>query len=434
MSDSQSRSTTATRRDFLKSTSVAVGLAATQATLAPGLYAAGSDILKVGLVGCGGRGTGAASQALHADPQVQVTAMGDAFADKIETSLGGLKNSDVGDRVLVPNDHKFVGFDAYKGVVDSGIDVVILATPPHFRPAQLQYAVEKGKHSFVEKPVAVDGPGVRSMFATCELAKQKGLAVVSGLCWRYHPGMRATFAQVKAGAIGEIVAIQATYLTQTLKKFPRQPDWTDFEFQMRNWNGFNWLSGDFNVEQHVHSLDKVAWAMGDVPPVRCTGTGGRQARTGEESGNVYDHFSVVYEYANGVKAFCACRQMDGCDSDVSDHIFGTRGTCHVMAHEIESDGKTTWKYRPTKGEVGDMYQAEHNELFNSIRAGKPINNGDYMTKSTLMAIMGRMSSYTGKTITWEQALNSKEVLGPPNYEFGKLAVPPVAIPGVTPFL
>jgi predicted dehydrogenase len=438
MSDSRRPETAPapSRREFLKG-STAAALAATAAShlsLAPRLFAAGSDVLKVGLVGCGGRGTGAASQALHADPHVQLTAMGDAFADKLESSLAGLQNSDIGEKVAVSSDHKFVGFDAYKGVIDSGVDVVVLATPPHFRPAHLQYAVEKGKHSFVEKPVAVDGPGVRSMFATCEMAKQKGLAVVSGLCWRYHPGMRATFAKVLDGAVGEIIAIQATYLTQTLKKFPRQADWSDMEFQLRNWNGFTWLSGDFNVEQHVHSIDKVAWAMRDVPPVKCTGTGGRQARTGAESGYVYDHFSVVYEYANGVKAFCSCRQIDGCDNDVTDHIFGTKGVCHVMPHEIVSNGKTTWKHRPAKGELTDMYQSEHNELFASIRNGAPINNGDYMTKSTLMAIMGRMSAYTGKTITWEQALNSKEVLGPPNYQWGALATPVVAIPGVTQFV
>jgi predicted dehydrogenase len=423
------------RRQFLKGSTVgiAVGSLATPLALAPRVFAAGSDVLKVGLVGCGGRGTGAASQALHADPHVQLTAMGDAFADKLEGSLAVLRNADVGDKVAVSSDHKFVGFDAYKGVIDSGVDVVVLATPPHFRPAQLQYAVEKGKHCFVEKPVAVDGPGVRSMLATCELAKQKKLAVVSGLCWRYHAGMRATFAQVLDGAVGDIVAIQATYLTQTLKKFPRQPDWTDSEFQLRNWNGFTWLSGDFNVEQHVHSIDKVAWAMRDEPPLRCVGTGGRQARTGAESGHVYDHFSVVYEYSSGVKAFCTCRQIDGCYNDVSDHIFGTRGVCHTMEHEVSVGGKTTWKYRATKGETADMYQTEHNELFASIRNGTPINNGDYMTKSTLMAIMGRMSAYTGKAITWEQALNSKEALGPAKYEWGPLPTPVVAVPGITPF-
>jgi predicted dehydrogenase len=437
MSDSpQSKTTRApSRRDFLSRSTAAVAACslAGQLSLAPRVFAAGSDVLKVGLVGCGGRGSGAAVQALHADPHVQLTALGDAFADKLESSLSNLANSEVGEKVAVSSDHKFVGFDAYKGVIDSGVDVVVLATPPHFRPAHLQYAVEKGKHTFVEKPVAVDGPGVRSMFDTCQLAKQKNLAVVSGLCWRYHPGMRATFAKVLEGGVGEIVAIQATYLTKPLKKFPRQPDWTDMEFQLRNWNGFTWLSGDFNVEQHVHSLDKVAWAMRDEPPVRCTGVGGRQARTGDESGYVYDHFSVVYEYASGVKAFCTCRQMEGCTDDVTDHIFGTMGVCHVMGHEIAVGGKTAWKHSKKNGEV-DMYQSEHNELFASIRSGTPINNGDYMTKSTLMAIMGRMSAYTGKSITWEQALHSKEALGPAKYEWGRLATPGVAIPGVTQFV
>jgi predicted dehydrogenase len=199
------------RRDFLKGSTAAVvaGTLAGQMALAPRVFAAGSDVLKVGLVGCGGRGTGAASQALHADSQVQLTAMGDAFADKLESSLETLRNSDIGEKIAVASDHKFVGFDAYKQVIDSGVDVVVLATPPHFRPAQLKYAVEKGKHAFVEKPVAVDGPGVRSMFDTCELAKQKNLAIVSGLCWRYHAGMRATFAQLMDGAVGEIIAIES---------------------------------------------------------------------------------------------------------------------------------------------------------------------------------------------------------------------------------
>jgi len=423
------------RRDFLKGSgaAVAAGALAGQLAFAPRLFAAGSDVLKIGLVGCGGRGTGAASDALHADPHMQLTAMGDAFADKLEGSLSNLRNSDVGEKVAVGSDRKFVGFDAYKGVIDSGVDVVVLATPPHFRPAHLQYAVEKGKHAFVEKPVAVDAPGVRSMFATCELAKQKNLAIVSGLCWRYHPGMRATFSKILDGTIGEIIAIQATYHTNTLKKFPRQPEWSDLEFQLRNWNGFTWLSGDFNVEQHVHSLDKVAWAMRDEPPVRCVGSGGRQARTGDESGYVYDHFSVVYEYANGLKAFCSCRQIDGCYDETEDYIFGTKGTARTIKNEVSIGGKPVWRFQAAKGENVNMYQVEHNELFASIRNGTPINNGDYMTKSTLMAIMGRMSAYTGKAITWEQALASKEVLGPPNYAWGDLPVPPVAVPGVTQF-
>ena len=420
------------RRDFLKSSSaVAGGVLAGQLAIAHGAYAAGSDTLKVGLVGCGGRGTGAAAQALNADPSVKLTAMGDAFADRLEGSLNALNGAGLAAKIDLKSDHKFVGFDAYQQVIDSGIDVVLLTAPPHFRPAHLAYAVEKGKHIFAEKPIATDAPGVRSVFATSNLAKEKKLCLVSGLCWRYDYGMRATFDQIKSGAIGDITTIQATYHTSTLKKFPRQPGWSDMEFQLRNWQHMTWLSGDHNVEQHIHSLDKVAWAMGDEPPVQCTGSGGRQARTGAESGNVYDHFSVVYEYANGVKAFASCRQIDGCSNDVSDHVFGTKGTCDIFAHSVKQGGKTTWKF---KGQKGDMYQTEHNELFAAIRSGNPINNGDYMTKSTLMAIMGRMSAYTGKTITWEQALNSKENLTPTSYEWGSLPEPVVATPGATQFV
>ena len=433
MSD-QARETSAasSRRDFIKASSaVAGGVLAGSLAMAPRAYAAGSDVLKVGLVGCGGRGTGAAAQALNADPNVRLVAMGDAFADRLEGSLASLKETGLGDKIAVDSDHKFVGFDAYKQVIDSGIDVAVLTAPPHFRPAHLAYAVEKGKHVFAEKPVAVDAPGVRQVFAVSNLAKEKKLCLVSGLCWRYDYGMRATFDQIRSGAVGDISTIQATYHTSTLKKFPRQPGWSDMEFQLRNWQHMVWLGGDHNVEQHIHSLDKVAWAMGDEPPVQCTGSGGRQARTGAESGNAYDHFSVVYEYANGVKAFTSCRQIDGCSNDVSDHVFGTKGTCDIFAHSVKVGGKTTWKF---KGQKGDMYQTEHNELFAAIRKGEPINNGDYMTKSTLMAIMGRMSAYSGKTITWEQALNSKENLTPASYDWTKLPEPVVAVPGVTQFV
>jgi len=421
------------RRDFLKGSTAAVvgGALVGQAALAPRVFAAGSDVLKVGLVGCGGRGSGAAVQALSAEPNVKLTAMGDAFADRLQGSLAALRESHVGQKVAVDSDHAFVGFDAYKQVIDSGVDVALLCSPTVFRPAHLAYAIEKGKHVFAEKPVASDAGGVRSVIASCKLAKEKNLSVVSGLCWRYDYGMRATFEKILEGGVGDIVAIQATYNTSTLKKFPRQPEWSDMEFQLRNWQHFTWLSGDFNVEQHIHSLDKVAWAMKDEPPVKCTAIGGRQARTGPESGNVYDHFSAVYEYANGVKAFATCRQIDGCDNDTSDHIFGTAGVCDVFAHQIKAGNKVTWKF---KGSKGEMYQTEHNELFASIRNAAPINNGDYMAKSTLMAIMGRMSGYTGKTITWEQAMNSKENLTPDKYEWGPRATPGVAVPGVTQFV
>jgi predicted dehydrogenase len=281
--------------------------------------------------------------------------------------------------------------------------------------------------------VAVDAPGVRSVLKACAEARKKNLAVVSGLCWRYDDGMRATFQQIHDGAVGAVVALQCTYNTGGLWMVPREPGWSDMEWQCRNWLYFTWLSGDHNVEQHIHSLDKMAWAMRDEYPVKASGIGGRQVRTGPEYGNIFDHHCVVYEYANGVKVFSACRQQNGCTPDVTDHVFGSKGTCDVMKHVIKGPGgKKLWQYGAEDGR-GDMYQNEHNELIASIRAGKPINNGAYMTKSTLLAIMGRMATYTGKVITWEQALNSTEDLTPAKYEFGPLPVPPVAVPGVTKF-
>jgi predicted dehydrogenase len=418
------------RRSFLKTGAVVGGaLLAGSRGIASGAFAGGSDILKIGLIGCGGRGSGAAANALEADPNVKLVAMGDLFPDRLTDSLRNLQSSQFKDRVEVPQDRQFSGWDAYMKVLETDIDVVLLTTPPHFRPEHIKAAVAAGKHIFAEKPVAVDAPGVHSVLATCVEAAKKNLAVVSGLCWRYDHGMRATFQQVHEGTVGDIVAIQATYNTNTLKQFPRKPEWSDMEWQLRNWQHFTWLSGDFNVEQHVHSLDKVAWAMKDETPIRCTGSGGRQARQGAESGHVYDHFNVVYEYANGVKAFCNCRQIDGCSNDVSDFVFGTKGTVDVFKHRIK--GEKEWKFN---GNKGNMYVTEHAELLESIRAGKPINNGEYMCKSTMMGIMGRMSAYTGKTLTWEQAFNSKENLSPAKYEFGPLPMPPVAIPGVTEFL
>jgi predicted dehydrogenase len=420
------------RRDFLgTSTAAVVGAVGAGLHYVPAVHAAGSDVIKLGLVGCGGRGTGAATQALNADKNTKIVALADMFKDRVEACRQELGREGLADRVAVNDQNCFVGFDAYKQLIDSGVDVVLLATPPHFRPAHLKYAIEKGKHVFAEKPVAVDAPGVRSVFATCEEAKKKNLAIVSGLCWRYDAPKREVMKRVHDGTLGDIQALQCTYNTGLLWSKDRQQDWSDMQWQLRNWLYFTWLSGDFNVEQHIHSLDKMLWAMKDQPPVRATGTGGRQQRTDPKYGHIYDHFNVVYEWENGVKCFANCRQQGNCAGDVSDHIFGTKGVCDVMKGTIT--GANPWRY-PKDAKRDNMYQVEHEELFASIRAGKPINNGDYMTKSTLMAIMGRMSAYTGKVITWDMALNSKEDLTPSSYDINaKLAVPPVAVPGVTKF-
>jgi predicted dehydrogenase len=424
-----------TRRGFLKATASTAGAAlAVEKTFAAGVHTGASNALRIGLIGCGGRGTGAAADALRADKTVKLVAMGDAFEDHLQSSLTTLrKDEEIAGRIDVPRERCFVGFDAYKQVI-AGADVVLLCTPPHFRPMHLQAAVAAGRHVFAEKPVAVDAPGVRSVLATCELARKKGLSVVSGLCLRYDNGFRETVQRIHAGAIGEVVALQANDLRGSIWVHPRRPGWLDMEWQMRNWYYFTWLSGDFNVEQHVHYLDVCIWIMNGEYPVRATGLGGRQVRTGPEFGHIYDHFSVIYEYANGVKLFSNCRQMKGCKNDMSAHALGTKGRAVLSdAHPgLGIQAASAWRYQ---GPANKMYETEHEVLFARIKSGKPVNNGDYMARSTLLAILGRMAAYTGQTITWDMALNSQENLSPPNYAWDvKLPVPPVAMPGQTRFV
>jgi len=430
--DNQSSRSARSRRDFIKQSGALLAGAAAFHVL-PGRAARaadGDETLRIGLVGCGGRGTGAARQALIADPNSKIVALGDAFVDRVEESLKSLAVGPFVDRVQVDEDHKFTGFDNYRGVIAAS-DVVVLAAPPVFRPQHLAAAVEAGCHVFCEKPVAVDGPGVRSILETCRKAKEKNLSVVSGLCYRYSFGKRDTIERIHGGALGQILTMQTTYNTGGLWFHERQPEWSDVEYQVRNWLYHTWLSGDHINEQHIHSLDKVAWAMDDVYPVRCTSSGGRIVRTDPKFGNVYDHFNTVYEWENGVKAFSSCRQWENTSTDVSDYVVGTEATASLQDHTIKPHRGEGWKWdqRPD-----DMYQNEIDELFAAIRADEPINDGEWMTHSTLMAIMGRMSAYTGRTITWKQALESKENLLPDPLEWGDLAVGPVARPGITKFL
>jgi len=418
---------TTSRRSFLKRTAGVGALA-----VVPQAYAASDNLLRVGLVGCGGRGTGAAAQALAADPNVKLVAMADAFPDRIESSLATLLSKPIAAKVEVKQDAKFVGFNAYKEVIDR-CDVVLLATPPHFRPLHLRAAVDAGKHVFAEKPVAVDGPGVRSVLESCERAKQKNVSVVSGLCLRYDTSFRECVKRIHDGGLGRICSMQATDLRTGRWKKDRQPDWSDMTYQMRNWYNFTWLSGDFNVEQHVHYLDVCAWVMGDKYPAKAVGMGGRQVLTDPGYGNVFDHFSIAYEYADGTKFYSLTRQQPGTASDMSASVQGSKGTALLTegSRGIGLKGEHPWSF---DGKNNNLYQQEHDELFAGIRAGKPLNNGEYMAKSTLLAIMGRMAAYTGKSITWEQALNSKEDLTPPAYDWNvKLPDPPIATPGVTKF-
>ena len=427
--------TETTRRQFVKRSSILAGLAggtiAESMTPAFGVHTAGDDTLKVGLIGCGGRGTGAATQALMADSQVKLVAMADVFEDRLKQSLKSLNKTDgLQSKIDVPPERQFVGFEAYKQLLTSGVDVVLLTTPPHFRPMHLQAAVATGKHVFAEKPCAVDAIGVHSVLRSCEEAKKKNLAVVSGLCLRYHYPYREAVHRIQDGEIGEVRALLANDYRGPIWVKPRQPDWSDMYWQMQNWYYFTWLSGDFNVEQHVHNLDLCTWAMGDQYPVKAIGMGGREVRKGPEYGNIFDHHSVVYEYANGARLISNTRQIEGCKGDISVSILGSKGNALLTERRngvrIKAEGD--WTYT---GEEKNLYQVEHDELFASIRAGKPINNGEYMAKSTLLAIMGRMATYTGQEITWDMAWNSKEDLSPPRYEWGDLATPEVAVPGVT---
>lgn len=427
------------RRHFLKTSALALG-GALSSNLVRGEPAKGgpftpnADTLKIGLIGCGGRGSGAASNALTADKNMMVVALGDVFDDQLKTSLASLK-SEWGDRIQVPEDKQFLGFDAFQKVIDSGVDVVILATPPGFRPAQLKYAIEKGKHVFCEKPVAVDAPGVRSVLATSELADQKKLSIVSGLCWRYHYPKRATFDQIHNGAIGDVRTIYTTYLTGRVKedaKWTRATTKSTMEWMMRRWYFFTWLSGDHIVEQAVHSIDKMAWTMKDADPIKCIATGGRQVRTGPEYGHIYDHFAVMYSYPNDVQGYHMCRQMDRCDGGVMEQISGSDGICHMQGNTHAITGKNKWHY---DGPQNEMYVTEHEELYAAIRAGKTINNGVRMAKTTLLAIMARMSAYTGKEITWDEAMNSKEDLTPAQLSWdANVEIPQVAMPGRTPMV
>ncbi len=418
-----------TRRQFLKH-SAAASAALSVMAFPKNVHAAGSDTFRIGVIGCGGRGTGAVVNALTADPNAQLVAMGEAFSDRAASCLQALKETEkVASRIAVDPEHVFTGFDAYKGVIDSDVDVVILATPPHFRPEHLKYAIDAGKHCFVEKPIAVDAPGVKSVMETCAEAKRKNLAVVSGLGWRYDQGVKATMQQIEDGAIGDIISIESSYNARTLWHRGDKPDWSRMEYQVRNWIYYTWLSGDHIVEQAIHSLDKTAWLQGDASPVRAMGMGGRQQRTAKKYGHIFDHHTVFYEYANGVRVYFTCRQQKNCTVHVDELVLGTKGTAKILEHEI--DGETKWRY---DGPKPSPYVVEHEALFKSIRDGSPINNGQYMCNSTMIAIMGRMCTYTGQTLTWEQAIESQERLGPTEYQWGDMPEPSVAIPGITEFV
>ena len=423
------------RRDFLKSSSTAAALtlAAPALLMRDRAFAANSDTIRIGLVGCGGRGTGAAGNALEADKNLVLVAMGDAFEDQLKQSHSSLDKQFPG-RVQVEPSKRFVGLDAYQKVIDAGVDVVLLASPPGFRPTHLRYAVEKKKHIFCEKPMATDSAGIRHVMESVRMSKEAKLNIVAGYCWRYSLPRREFFKRINEGEIGEVLAMYGTYLTGPVKPMQapsqRKDGVGDLEWQMRNWMNFTWLAGDGFVEQCIHTVDKMMWAFGDKPPAKVVANGGRVHPNYE--GNIFDHMTATYEWANGARGVIAQRQIANCYSDNSDYVLGGKGkgwNGWSNAYFKNADGSNGWRYR---GENPDMYVVEHQHLYRAIRAGEFHNDGDRMVNSTLAGIMGRLSAYTGQEVTWEQALSSKIQLVPDNMSWDmKLPIEPLPVPGKT---
>lgn len=415
------------RRDFIK-TSAAVSLAAFAGSSSK-VFAAGSDKLRVGLIGCGSRGTGAARDCVNSSDNVEIVAMGDLFKNRLDKSLADLSRI-VDDKVTVTKDTCFVGFDAYEKVIACDVDMVILATPPHFRAQHLAAAVEAGKHVFMEKPVAVDPVGVRSVLASSQLAQEKNLAIVAGTQRHHQEHYLEVMKRIHEGDIGQIVAAQCYWnWGKSVWHFDeRQSGWSDMEWQCRNWPYFTWLSGDHIVEQHLHNLDVVNWAIGSHP-VQALGMGGRQVRTAPEFGNIFDHFAVEFEYPNGVLVSSMCQQIHGCTSRVAERVVGTKGVAYADENNSFIEGQNPYKY---EGDSPNPYVQEHVDLIASIRSNQPLNEGKRVAESTMTAILGRMSAYTGRALKWDWAMNASKLdLSPAKYEMGDLPVRPVAVPGKT---
>jgi predicted dehydrogenase len=437
MESNQPQTAGASRRDFLKASAIAGGVAAANLSLLSNVHAAGSDTIKVGLIGCGGRGTGAARNVLQSAPGVRLVAMGDVFRDHVENGHNDIKGfaegddrvKQLGNKVDVSQSNRFDGLDAYKKVLASGIDYVILATPPGFRPIHLEAAVAAGKVIFTEKPVAVDGTGIRRVLAAYHDAKSRGLHVVAGTQRRHQLGYLETMKRIHEGAIGDIVCGRAFWMQNHIwgaKDRPRKPGMTDVAYAIHNWYGHPWLSGDHIVEQHVHNLDVMNWAL-RTHPVRAIGMGYRTQKNND--GVNYNFFAVNYEWPNDTQVISMCRQIDHCVNSVSEYLIGTKGHAHVDAYVI--NGQRAISDEADRSAT-DPYVQEHTDLIESVRKGRPINELKNVAESTLTAIMGRMSAYTGQAVTWDQALHSTLHLMPDNLTLdGKVPSEQVAMPGRT---
>lgn len=405
-------------------------------------HAAGSDVFKVGLIGCGGRGSGAAVNAMNADPSVRLVAMTDIFADRLESSLAAVKKQK-GNQVAVDKDHAFVGFDGYQKVIDSGVDLVLIACASRFHPEYMKAAIDGGKHVFVEKPHAIDPAGLRLAEAAVEEARKKGLCVASGLCYRYDLGMRETIKRIHDGAIGEILAIEENYLRSPYRLVERPQGMPEIQYQFYNWYHFTWLSGDDVPQSLIHNVDKAEWAIHEEPPVKAHGVGGRSAFPDPRLGNCFDHYAVVYQYANGMRMYAHGRTQPNCYYEVSDIFLGTKGRADLMKKRIEDlKGVVKWQYERPKNEPV-MNDQEHKELFDAIRQGRRIDDGLHMLRSTQVGLMAQIAVYTGQEVTWEQISKSTfkypPTEGPCDFSIDPPVKPqadgsyPVPMPGITKF-
>ena len=422
------------RRAFLRTAAAVVA-----AGVRPG-YLAGSDVIRVGMIGAGGRCTEAATQALNADDGARLVAMADVVMDRLKAKRKLLKEK-LPRQVEVDDDHCFAGYDAYKHVIASS-DVVLIANAAKFHPMHMYAAIQAGKHVFVEKPHAIDPAGIKMVEAACELARRKNLRVLSGLQSRYTAAYRETIQRIHDGAIGEVVAIQEKFLRPPYVLYPRQPGLTEVEWQGSNQYHFHWLSGDDVPQSLVHNLDRASWVLRGQAPIKCHGMGGRSTLRGEIYGSVFDHHAVIYEFPNGVPVYAYCRTIPNCYNETSSVVLGAKGRAEILKGRIEGENK--WQYAGPSMDANSLtnpYQIEHNELFKAIRSGKPLNSGDFMARSTMIGIMGQISCYTGKEVTWEQ-VSASDFYFPPKPEDVRAdmeppvkpdaeGIYPVYIPGVT---
>lgn len=392
------------RRRFLRQTTAAAAALGTL-PLGASAFVAGRDTIRIGMIGCGGRCSGAAAQSLKAGPEVKLVAMYDVFADRIASAKAVIERECPG-QVEVDDEHMFTAFDGYQHVIDS-VDVVLIACASKFHPMYAEAAIRAGKHVFVEKPHGIDPVGVRRMQAACDLARKKGVSLLSGLQSRYHRGYQATVERIHEGAIGDVVSMQSMFLRGPYRTEARLAGLTETQYQFRNWYHFRWLSGDDVTQSLVHNLDRMAWILNGENPTWCFGLGGRSASFGEVFGDMFDHHTVTYEYASGVRLYAMCRTEVGCYNNSGDIVMGTKGVCHLDRCRIE--GENPWRF---EDDHNNPYQEEQSALITAVREGRPINSGDHMATSTLQCIMGQLSCYTGKAVTWKQIAESELQFGP----------------------